>query len=79
MFSEEHKVRFFKNRVLSVTLGPKMEEGRRGFRKLQNGELHSLYSYSDIVKALKSRNMRWAERVARKEEKTNAQYFSDEG
>jgi hypothetical protein len=35
------------------------------WRKLQNDELHSLYSSPDI---LKSRRMRWAEHVARMEE-----------
>jgi hypothetical protein len=31
--------------------------------KLHNDEIHSLYSSSDIVRAIKSRRMRWAEHV----------------
>jgi hypothetical protein len=34
-------------------------------RKLRNDELHSLYSSPNIVRAIKSRRMRWAGRGAR--------------
>jgi hypothetical protein len=33
--------------------------------KLRNDELHSLYSSPNIVRAIKSRRMRWAGHVAR--------------
>jgi hypothetical protein len=44
--------------------GPKREEdGLWG--KLNNDELHSLYSPPNIVRVIKSRRMRWAGHVAR--------------
>jgi hypothetical protein len=45
---------------------------RGGWRKLQNEELHSLYSSPSIIRMIKSRNMRWAEHVARMGEKRTA-------
>jgi hypothetical protein len=35
------------------------------WRKLHNDELHNLYSSPNIVRAIKSRRMRWAGHVAR--------------
>jgi hypothetical protein len=35
------------------------------WRKLDNEELHNLYSSPDIIRMMKSRRMRWAEHVAR--------------
>jgi hypothetical protein len=47
-----------------MILGPKREEdGSR--RKLDNYELHSLYSSPNIVRVIKSRSMRWTGHVAR--------------
>jgi hypothetical protein len=43
-----------------------------GWRKLDDEELHSLYSSPSIIKLMKSRRMRWAGHVARMEEKRNA-------
>jgi hypothetical protein len=54
----------FENRVLRRIFGPKREEDR-SWRKLHNDELHSLYSSPNIVRAIKSRRMRWAGHVAR--------------
>ena len=48
---EEHRLRVFENRVLR--------------RKLHNEELNDLYSSPNIVRVIKSRNMRWAAYVAR--------------
>jgi hypothetical protein len=56
--------------VLRRISGPKREEDG-SWRKLHNDELHSLYSSSNIVRVIKSRNMRWAEHVARMGEGTN--------
>jgi hypothetical protein len=53
----------FENSVLRKTFGPKMDEDR-SWRKLHNDKLHSLYSSSNIVRAMKSRRMRWAGHVA---------------
>jgi hypothetical protein len=39
------------------------------WRKLHNEELHNLYSSPNIIRMLKSRRMRWAGHVARREMK----------
>jgi hypothetical protein len=39
---EEHRLRVFENRVLRGIFGPKRDEVTGEWRKLQNGELHSL-------------------------------------
>jgi hypothetical protein len=44
--------------------GPKTEEDG-SWRKLNNDELHSLYSSPNIVRMIKSRRVRWAGHVAR--------------
>jgi hypothetical protein len=58
--------RVFENRVLRI-FGPKREEDR-SWRKLNNDELHSLYSSPNIVRVIKARRMRWAGHAARMEE-----------
>jgi hypothetical protein len=50
--------------MLRRIFGPKREEDE-SWRKLHNGELHSLYSSPNIVSVIKSRRMRWAGHVAR--------------
>jgi hypothetical protein len=60
---EEHRLRFFENRVLRI-FGPKREEDG-SWRKLHNDELCSLYSSPNIIRVIKSRRMRWAGHVAR--------------
>jgi hypothetical protein len=62
---EEHRLRVFENRVLVRIFGPKRDEVTGGWRKLQNEELHGLYSSPDIVRVIKARRMRWAWHVAR--------------
>jgi hypothetical protein len=49
--------------VLRRICGPKREEDGP-WRKLHSGQLHSLYSSSNIVRLIKSRRMRWAGRLA---------------
>jgi hypothetical protein len=44
--------------------GPKRDEVTGEWKKLQNGELHNLYSSPDIIRQIKSRRMRWAGHVA---------------
>jgi hypothetical protein len=61
---EEHRLRVFENRVLRRIFGTTREEDG-SWRKLHNGELHSLYSSPNIVRVVKSRRMRWAGHVAR--------------
>jgi hypothetical protein len=58
---EEPKVRVFENRVLRRIFGPKMDDE----------ELHNLYSSPGIIRIIKSRRMRWAGHVARMGEKRN--------
>jgi hypothetical protein len=68
---EEHKLRVFENRVLKRIFGPKRDGVTGGWRKLNNEELHNLYSSPSIIRIIKSRRMRWAGHVARIGEKRN--------
>jgi hypothetical protein len=61
---KEHRLWPIENRVLRRIFGPKREENG-SWRKLNNDELHSLYSSPNIFRVIKSRRMRWAEHVAR--------------
>jgi hypothetical protein len=42
------------------------------FRKLQNEEIHDLYSSPSIIRIIKSRRMRWADHEAHMGQKRNA-------
>jgi hypothetical protein len=55
----------FENRVLRRIFGPKRDEVTREWRKLHSEELHNLYSSPDIIRQVKSRQMRWAGHVER--------------
>jgi hypothetical protein len=61
---EEHGLTVFENRVLRKIFGPKREVDG-SWRKLQNDELHSLYSSPNIVMVIKTRRLRWAGNVVR--------------
>jgi hypothetical protein len=50
----------FENRVLRRIFGPKREEVAGGWRRLHNGEFHSLHTSPNIIRAINSRRMRWA-------------------
>jgi hypothetical protein len=50
---EEHRLRVFENRVLRGIFGPKRDGVTGDWRKLQNGELHNLYSSPDIIRQIK--------------------------
>jgi len=51
--------------VYCTVFGPKRDEVTGEWRKLHNEELSDLYSLPNIVRAVKSRRMRWAGHVAR--------------
>jgi len=61
---EERRLRVFKNRMLRRIFGAKRGELTREWRKLHKEELNYLYSSPNIVRAIKSRRMRWAGHVA---------------
>jgi hypothetical protein len=61
---KKHRLRVFEKRELRRIFGPKRQEDG-SWRKLHNDELHSLYSSLNIVRAIKSRRMRWVGHVAR--------------
>jgi hypothetical protein len=62
--SKEHILRVLENRVLRRIFGPKRDDVTGEWRKLHNGWLHNLYSSPNIIMQIKSRQMRWAGRVA---------------
>jgi hypothetical protein len=53
----------FGNRLLRRIFGLKRNEATGEWRKLHNEELNDLYSSPNIVRAIKSRRVRWAGRV----------------
>jgi hypothetical protein len=55
---EVHRLRVFENRLLRRIFRPKRDEVTGEWRKLHNEELHNLYSSPDIIKQIKSRQMR---------------------
>jgi hypothetical protein len=52
--------------------GPKGEEVVRGWRRLYNEDLHNLYASPNIIRVIRSRNMRWAGHVANMGEMRNS-------
>jgi len=62
---EERRQRVSGNRVLRRTFGPRRDEVTVECMKLYNEELSDLYSSPNIIRAIKSRRMRWAGHLAR--------------
>jgi hypothetical protein len=62
---EEHRLRMFENRMLRRIFGPKREEVAGGWRRLHNEELHNVYASTNIIRVIKSRNVRWTVHEAR--------------
>jgi hypothetical protein len=58
--------------LLRRIFGPKRDEVTGDWRKMHNEEIHDLYSSPNIIRMIKSRNMRWAGHVARTGETRNA-------
>jgi hypothetical protein len=69
---EEHRLRVFENRVLWRIFGPKRDEVTGDWRKLQNEELHNLYTSPSIIRMIKLRMMTWVGHVGGKEANRNA-------
>jgi hypothetical protein len=69
---EEHSFRVFENRVLRKISGTKREEVVAGWRTLHNEEPRNFYASPNVIKIMKSREMRWAGQVARIGELRNA-------
>ena len=67
---EERKLRVFENMVLRRIFGPRRDEVTGEWRRLHNKKLNDLYSSPSIVRAIKSRRMRWAGHVARMDEES---------
>jgi len=62
---EERRLRIFENRMLRRIFGPKRDEVTGEWRKLHNEDLNVLYFSRNIVRAIKSKRMRWVGHVAR--------------
>ena len=62
---EEHGLRMFLNTVLRKTVGRERDDVTGEWRRRHNEELCDLQSSPNIVRAIKSRRMRWAAYVAR--------------
>jgi hypothetical protein len=61
---EEHRLKVFERRVLERKFELKRGVVTGGWRKLQDEQLHNLYSLPSIIKIMKSRR-RWTRHVAR--------------
>jgi hypothetical protein len=62
---EECRLKVSENRVLRRLFGPKRNKVTEEWRKVHNEELNDFYSIPNIIRAIKSRRMRWAGHVAR--------------
>jgi hypothetical protein len=62
---EGNRIRVFVNRVLTTIRGSESDEVTGEWRRLHSEELNGLYSSPNVIRAIKSRRMRWAGHVAR--------------
>ena len=62
----------FENKVFRKIFGAKRDEITGEWRKLHNAEVHALYSSPNIIRDLKTRQLRWAGQVACMEQSRNA-------
>ena len=68
---EERRLRVFENRIMRRIFVPKKNENEE-WRRLHTEKLRSLYRSPNIIRAIKSRRLRWAGHVARMEEGRSA-------
>jgi hypothetical protein len=74
-----HRLWVFENRVLRRTFGPRRDEMTGEWKRLHNKQLYtSIHLSSNIIRVIKSRNMRWVRHVKRKEKQKGIQGFSGE-
>jgi hypothetical protein len=59
----EHRLRVFENRLLRRIFGHKRDCVPREWRKLNNEELHNIYSTQNIIMQIMSKVMRWVGHV----------------
>jgi hypothetical protein len=64
---------------LAVDVSAANIEFRGEWMKLHNEELHSVYSYPNIIRQIKSRRMRWVGHVAHMEKRGKCTRFWWEG
>jgi hypothetical protein len=73
--SHIHRLRTFENRLLRRIFGPKRKELAADWRRLLNEKLHNLTASSNIIRVIKSRNMRFAGHVERMGHDKRIQHF----
>jgi hypothetical protein len=61
-------MKFDENRVLREIFGLEAEEEAEDWTRLDNEQLHNMYTAPNFIRVLKSRNMKWTVLVARMEE-----------
>jgi hypothetical protein len=64
ILKEERRLKVFENRILRRIFGPNGDQVTGEWRKLHNVELPDLYCSPNIARAITSRRIRWAGRVA---------------
>jgi hypothetical protein len=69
---EECKLRVFENKVQRRIFEPTRDEVTGEWRRLHNKEIYALYSSPNIIRAMKSRRLRWAGHMARMGERRGA-------
>jgi hypothetical protein len=55
MLREGHKLRVFEKTVLRRIFGPMRKEVTEGWRKLHSGDLHNLYSSTNVIRKIKTK------------------------
>jgi hypothetical protein len=68
---EECWLRVSENRVLRRILGSERKTVREEWRRLYHKEFYALHSSQDIIRAIRSRRLRWARYVARMSKSTS--------